>query len=383
MFNIFQCFQFSSKMHNYYHTLYFEATRNCNFSCPYCSTGSTDKKHFPELSYEAIRDRILIPAYDLGTRLIDFSGGEFLLREDAFDLLELTHKMGYQIGIASNGSTLSDTTLKKIKSILGDNLIISLGINSFDDLNKKTRTVETQYALDIIEKLKCYDIRTNISITLSQWNKSTFSETVKNVAKFSLPFNRIPFVPRSCSRYDLMFDKAALRDYFHPVLHKYWNGQVSYIPYLLPQEEYEKVSGQDLNKEKIPLNPSVGCWVGAYYAINPEGEVSPCPMFLDHVTGGNIMDTPLKDILFKSDLFTKIVQRDKLKGKCGKCRYKYTCGGCRVMAYYITGDVYAEDPTCFIDELSEEQIQKIEQTTVNSFKNYLRMAKFGNIFSKK
>ncbi|MGM0650516.1 MAG: radical SAM protein [Bacteroidota bacterium] len=370
-------------MLDYYHTLYFETTRNCNFDCPYCSTGSTNKKQFPDLPFDVIKNRILIPAYNLGTRRIDFSGGEFLLRKDAFDLLELAHKMGYKIAIASNGSTLTDNTLKKIKSIVGDNIIISLGINSFDDLNKKTRTVETQYALDRLEKLKHYDISTNISITLSQWNKSTFSETVKNVAKFSLPFNRIPFVPRSCNRYDLMFDKAALRDYFHPVLHKYWNGQVSYIPYLLPQETYEKVSGQDLNKEKVPLNPSVGCWVGAYYGINPEGEVSPCPMLLDHVTGGNVLDTPLKDILFKSDLFTKIVQRDKLKGKCGTCKYKYTCGGCRVMAYYLTGDVYAEDPTCFIDELSEEQIQRIEQTTENSFKNYVRMAKFGNIFSKK
>lgn len=370
-------------MHNYYHTLYFEATRNCNFSCSYCSTGSSSEKQFPDLSFDLIKDRVLIPAYDIGTRLIVFSGGEFLLRKDAYELLELTNKMGFQVGVASNGSTLTDKTLKRIKSILGDNIIISLGINSFDDLNKKTRSVETQFTLDILERLRQYDIRTNISITLSQLNKATFSETVKNLSKYSLPFNRIPFVPRSCNREDLMFDKASLRDYFHPILHKCWNIQGSYIPYFLPQAEYEEASGQDLNKEKIPLNPSVGCWVGAYYAINPEGEVSPCPMFLDHVTGGNVLDTPLKDILFKSDLFTKIVQRDKLKGKCGKCRYKYTCSGCRVMAYYLTGDVYAEDPTCFIDELSEEQIHKIEQATVNSFKNYVRMAKFGNIFSKK
>ncbi|MGI6411319.1 MAG: SPASM domain-containing protein [Bacteroidales bacterium] len=38
------------------------------------------------------------------------------------------------------------------------------------------------------------------------------------------------------------------------------------------------------------MNPGVGCWVGAYYAINAEGEVAPCPMFLDHVSGGNVYE---------------------------------------------------------------------------------------------
>jgi AdoMet-dependent heme synthase len=366
-----------------FHTLYFEATRNCNFSCPYCSTGSSAEKHYDDLSFDAIKTRILEPAYQLGTRLIDFSGGEFLLRSDAFDILKLAHKMGFQIGIASNGSTLSDKILQKLKDTLGENLIISLGVNSFDYINKETRTVSTDYTLKILEKLRTYNINVNISVTIGEYNKKVFKTTVENIASLSLPFNRIPWVPRSVNDKSLMFTKESLRDYFHPVLHQYWNGQVSYIPCMLPEAFYESVSGQDLSIDNIPLNPSVGCWVGAYYAINPEGEVAPCPMFLDHVTGGNVMKTPLEEILFQSDLFTRIVQRDKLEGKCGSCRYKYTCGGCRVMAYYYTGNVFAEDPTCFIDELSEDEISQIESKTIKSFKNYLRMAKFGNLYKPK
>jgi radical SAM protein with 4Fe4S-binding SPASM domain len=40
---------------------------------------------------------------------------------------------------------------------------------------------------------------------------------------------------------------------------------------------------------------------------------------------------------------------DNLQGACGECRYKMFCGGgCRVRAWYTTGDFLAEDPFCEI-----------------------------------
>jgi radical SAM protein with 4Fe4S-binding SPASM domain len=101
---------------------------------------------------------------------------------------------------------------------------------------------------------------------------------------------------------------------------------------------------------------------------------------LDHVSGGNVLKTDLKKILFESELFTKIIHRENLGGKCGSCKFNYTCGGCRVMAYFQTGDVFAEDPTCFIDDLSDEELAKLETLTAKEFKKYYRMTKFSNIF---
>lgn len=368
-------------MLGHYHTLYFETTRNCNFSCQYCSSGSKRGVKYKDIPFDKIVRNVLEPAYELGTRFVDFSGGEFLLRDDYPQLLQKANDMGFIIGIASNGSLLTDKNLETIKAIVSDNLMISLGINAFDDSNKDTRDVETEFTLQILEKLKKYNIRTNISVTLGEFNKKSIAATFSNIKKNHLPFNRIPFVPRSCNAHHLMFTKETLRRYFHPELIKYFNGQVSYTPYMLPPEVYEKVSGQNLKEEQIPVNPSVGCWVGAYYAINPEGEVSPCPMFLDHVSGGNVYKTPLKEILYNSELFKKITNRSMLEGKCGNCKYTYTCGGCRVMSYYYTGNVFAEDPTCFLKDLNENEIKAIEEETVKSFMNYKRMAFYGKIFT--
>ena len=46
------------------------------------------------------------------------------------------------------------------------------------------------------------------------------------------------------------------------------------------------------------------------------------------------------------------------------------------MAYYSSNDIFAEDPTCFIDELNQEELLKLENKTYENFKNYYRMTNF-------
>ena len=53
------------------------------------------------------------------------------------------------------------------------------------------------------------------------------------------------------------------------------------------------------------------------------------------------------------------------------------------MAYFLNGDPYAEDPICFIDKLSNEEIAAIEKETIKSFKNYNRMIKIRNLLINK
>jgi hypothetical protein len=40
-----------------------------------------------------------------------------------------------------------------------------------------------------------------------------------------------------------------------------------------------------------------------------------------------------------------------VKGRCGACRYFDICGGnTRVRAHQLTGDPWAEDPACYLDD---------------------------------
>ena len=112
-----------------FHTLYFEATRNCNLRCQYCSTKSNIKKRYDEIPTSVIINRILNPAWNLGTRIIDFSGGEFLLRKDAYILLKEANDIGFKISVVTNGKNLNQKVIDKLRDVLGDNILISLGVN--------------------------------------------------------------------------------------------------------------------------------------------------------------------------------------------------------------------------------------------------------------
>jgi radical SAM protein with 4Fe4S-binding SPASM domain len=365
-----------------FHTLYFEATRNCNLNCQYCSTKSNVKQKYTDIPTSSIVNRIFKPAWELGTRMIDFSGGEFLLREDAFILLKEANDIGFRISIVTNGKMMNQEIIDKLRVTLGDNILISLGVNSFDDKNIETRDFDISETLDLIELLEKNNITINLCVTVGKFNSDSFEATISNINSLKLPYNRIPFSPRNSDCENLMIDKEIMRDKIHPSLLKYFRGYVSYVPLFLNETDYFKHSGQDHNSSIVPTNPSIGCWVGSFYGINAEGEVAPCPLLLDHVSGGNVYNQDLREILFESNLFKTVVNRSELKGKCGSCKFNFTCGGCRVMAYYHNGDIMGEDPTCFIDELSNEELLKLENETYKNFKNYQRMTNFGGVFKK-
>ena len=365
-----------------FHTLYFETTRNCNLNCKYCSTGSNTNTNHIEIPKSKIVKRIFEPAWELGTNQIEFSGGEFLTRKDAFELLDIANKIGFKISIVSNGTILSEKILSKLSNLLGDNILISLGVNEFSECNFQTRDYDSNKILALIKQIESYNITINMCVTVGKFNSKTFKETIKIIDQLKLPYNRIPLVPRSYDCRELMFDKNTMKEDINPVLRKYFRGYVSYVPFFLPPEIYESASGQNSLNYTVPTNPSVGCWVGSFYGINPEGEVAPCPLLLDNISGGNVLKTNLKEILYKSDLFRKIVDRSNLKGKCKNCKYNYTCGGCRTMAFYKTGDIFGEDPDCFIDSLTEDELKQAENETVKGFTNYNRMTKFANVFKK-
>lgn len=364
-----------------FHTLYFEATRRCNFQCPHCSSGSNHPELWEEdRSLQDIVNYVFTPAKNLGTSFINFSGGEFLLRKDAIEMLDVANKMGFKIGISSNGSLLNQKTVTELKKMLGNNLLISLGINSFDEENKATRYREIEFFNEKLNLLLENNVNVNISATMGSFNCKTFDHTLNKIRQLSIPFNRIPFAPRNSPHKEMMFDKKILKEYLHPALMKSHHGFVSFAPFFLNPTDYEELTGVKAFSTTVPTQPSIGCWVGSFYGINPAGDVAPCPLLSDNISAGNVYKTPLKEILFESELMKNIVNRPALKGKCGSCKYNWTCGGCRVMAYYHTGDVFGEDPTCFIDELSKEELDKLEKLTRKHFRNYVRMSEINKSF---
>ena len=80
------------------------------------------------------------------------------------------------------------------------------------------------------------------------------------------------------------------------------------------------------------------------FFISHVGEVYPSG-FLP-IVAGNVRETSLKEIYSKSKIFQDLKDPEKLKGKCGRCEFRYLCGGSRARAYAMTGDYLAAEPRC-------------------------------------
>lgn len=50
--------------------------------------------------------------------------------------------------------------------------------------------------------------------------------------------------------------------------------------------------------------------------------------------------------LYKNNEFVKKMILMKLEGKCGKCNFKFQCGGCRARTLGINDDILGSDPLC-------------------------------------
>jgi radical SAM protein with 4Fe4S-binding SPASM domain len=178
---------------------------------------------------------------------------------------------------------------------------------------------------------------------------------------------------------ELGIDRHDLKESFHPALRRSVNGYVSHTPFFLSPELYQQVSGARV-EGRVPQNPPIGCWAGTWLTINAEGDVSVCPVLLDELSGGNVREKPLDELVLQSKLFADITDRSKLKGRCGRCRYQYTCGGCRAMAYFHSGDYMGEDPTCFFDPVDRTTVGEEAAETNRLFMKYLIVARHAGFY---
>ena len=373
----------------HFQAIYFEATRLCNLQCSVCMTGSNEAPRVrasrkQELSFEEIRDLVLLPAKRLGVIAVGWSGGEFLLRKDAFDLLRLTVDLGYQCKICSNGELLNRERLEAIKEATRGKVTIALGLNSIDTKNAETRDASPDRTIDVLQLCDELKIDRHIIVTIGKHNADTFEETVDYLVKRRISYNRAPLVARGSGGdffRDHAFDQGDLKDKFHPVLRQHVNGYVSYTPFFLSPELHAQVSG-GVRNGTVPHNPPIGCWVGTWLTLNAEGDVSVCPVLLDVLSAGNVREKPLDQLVADSELFEALLDRSRLKGRCSRCRYQYTCGGCRAMAYFHSGDYLEEDPTCFFEPVDRTTVSEHEEETNRRFKKYLMVARHVGLYQR-
>jgi AdoMet-dependent heme synthase len=346
---------------NKFFLCYFESTRRCNLACPYCMAKPGNGAGGRELTTAEVKSLVVDEVQKYCSHpAMAFSGGEFLLRDDAMEILAYTADKGMWSFINTNATLLKKNTVRSIKDATGNQVIFVFSLNSLEpgihewSRDDSLNTIVSAARLCQKEKINFFFI-----VTISKKSIPTLKKTVDFLKSQGIPVLRSPFVPRGMGKNypELVLDKEDLRDMVHPVLRNYAYSYISYTPFFS--------SPEFLDEKQRTMNVSIGqlgCQAArGFIGINAEGDVAPCVQLLDSsVRCGNVREQPLLDILQDNEILASLRTRQALKGKCGICRYKQTCGGCRAMAYYKTGDYLESDPNCFFEPENEATVSEHE-----------------------
>jgi radical SAM protein with 4Fe4S-binding SPASM domain len=359
---------------------YFETTRTCNLHCRYCMARLSGPPAGHELSTEEAKTLVIDEIARVSTNAaVAFSGGEHLLRPDAFDLLAHAAERGLWSFVNTNGKVLVETdSIRKAVKATGGRLVFVLPLNSTDPaINRSTRDDDPSTVMRAAERCRAEGAEYFFILTISRDNLPTLDKTMKFLKMNRVAVLRAPFVPRGAGRdyAEYFCGPGDMRDMVHPALTANPLAYISFTPFFASPE------AMDATWKKYGIKISgLGCQAGrAFAAVGAEGGVVPCVQLLDSAcTRGNVREKPLSEIIRDDPVFNALRERSTLKGKCGRCRYRDTCGGCRALSFYRNGDILAEDPSCFfepVDQGTHSELEDLQTAKLGEFLEYLKFNK--------
>jgi len=345
----------------------YAVTKACNLRCLHCHVEAREALA-DELSLgEAMR--AIEEMASLGTKALIFSGGEPLLRKDfILALAEHCVDVGIIPALLTNGILLNHKAAVQLKEAG----IMAVGIpidSSNPECHDKLRNVPGTFEKAVHAIKACLDVDLEVVITTMAMkdNYSDIPKRIELVAKLGADqvavYDLVP-VGRGKAVMDQAMDqtqRASLIRYLQHVQETRemvftMSGGLPLYPEIV--SEMHRANGtkpKDLLLKQFWIDASVGCHAGIFYfSLRPNGDVYPCT-FLP-VKVGNIRKQSLADIWYNSEVLRELRKRSLLKGECGACEYRATCGGCRGRAYACTGDYLETDPVCLRELLIEENI---------------------------
>lgn len=375
--------------------IFWEVTRACMLACKHCRAKAMRKRHPDELTTEEAFDVVdQIAEFGRPYPLVVFTGGDPLMREDIFDIVEYTTAKGIRAAIAFSGTKLATRErLERLKDAGISRIAISLdGSNSeiHDYFRGVSGTFET--SLKILEIAKELDISRQINTTVTTFNLHDLPNIARIGVEYDVALWDVFFiVPTGRARAEYMPSAQEFEDVLN------WLYDVSRktplnvkssaathlrrIEYMRDRGIYTLEHGELYHRlraglDALPEGDSKEIVAGAHgrsmardgirrmmgitdgrgmFFISHVGEVYPSG-FLP-IVSGNVRENTLSEIYMGSRVFVDLKDPDRLKGKCGRCEYRYICGGSRARAYAMTGDYLAAEPRCIYRPLGGEVVR--------------------------
>ncbi len=319
-------------------------TKRCNLQCKHCSISEEDPEELTtEEGFAIIED-----AAKFGHVKFAFTGGEPVMREDIYDLIEYAASFDMQVVMATNGTLITKEVAKRLRKSGLERAAIS--IDGFGNAHDDFRGVNGAFE-DVLRGIKaCEDAGLAIQLftMVTRYNYGEIPKIIQladDLRLWRIYLIYLISVGRGKEISEACLSTEENMRFFDYVADKQKEVKVWLKPICNPQYwAYLKDKGL-VRENEIGFT---GCTAGiTRFHIFPNGDVTPCAYL--PVKTGNIRETSFLEIVRNSEMF-KALRARKVNGHCATCKYKKICGGCRSRAYATSGDYLAEDPVCCLGD---------------------------------
>jgi len=309
-------------------------TESCNLRCKYCYVDAkTEGVDAPSPSTSHLL-RIVDLLGDIGIKKLIIGGGEPLLRNDVFDIIERSSAI-MPTHLLTNGTLINEETAGKLTRCGLDGLSISLD-SATPDIHNELRDGSYMSALNGIKCCINAGLNVDISTCVTAINVLAITDIIhlaEDLGAASITFQGLSPVGRGAECTNLALSSVQTDSFLNNMYNTIRNTkfQIKIIMF------YPQWTRWDSSAE--------GCEVGKnFFGVRSNGDVFPCtnlPIKIGNILEDNFAD--LWNCSFMNDL------RMRRTGGCAVCKYLERCGGCRSKAYSL-GDAFASDPSCKLAE---------------------------------
>lgn len=345
----------------YFRSVEWAITAGCNLNCRHCFVARDEGRNTERFSLEQARETVRQLAA-CGVREVHLTGGEPLTHPDLTGILKLISDAGLTlVRIVTNGLLIEEALFDTLRE-LGQDPEFTV---SFDGLGRhewlRNATGIEQKTLDRIRSVKEAGFDVSVQMCLHRGNVDSVWDTVRYFEALGIAHMRLmraSEAPRWEKYTDMTLTPEEYFDFSYDFIRRYIQADgkmpVCIWQFLWFYPGPSATAIRSVARESLNRNGTVCSDARENFFIGASGEISQCipvsgALLARGVSMGNVKKEPLQKLLSDSPL-TRLTLKPLSRffeenGKCGSCRYRDVCGGgCRALAYGLTGDFNGHDP---------------------------------------
>ena len=277
-------------------------------------------------------------------------GGEPLLRQDLFQLLELLRRKQLDIHLSTNGLLLTPQMLDTLKQL---EVRVMMSIDGANPVTYESIRGDKSFNIVVEQARSCTQkgLLEAINFVIMKRNYTEIPLMFELAASVGVP--KITLIGlKPCQDYsEELLSPQEYREAIKLTCQAAQETGVEFFfdePFFWPMvKELGLTARLPKADAGIVISTTSACAIGDYLFIESNGEVKPCS-FAPLVVG-NVNEKPLGRLwheMLTSPFLRQVKNAHTRTGYCLDCRYLTDCKGCRSRTVFLTGDWFASDPVC-------------------------------------